>query len=242
MPVASKLIQHGHVIDIITTTYDRKFEQHINRKGRPTRNFEAISPAVFRKCRYEKIKLLRKSNKQLEYISNYNNFNYFITMRGINKLSSKKFLDRVRKVDNDFKYLTLASWSKALELHYHMMVYTKLSYNELEKRMRKIIDYKIERIYNQHGLVKYFKKNINYDIIHILKQDSSNDSELMDKQIEILKYGKIINVSNNVDKPKEIKSPSNQQLQQLRKKHIFIEKFDYEVGNSRVEIEKFLIK
>lgn len=243
MPVASKLIQRGNVIDIITTTYSEEFNEHINRKGRPTRDFTTISPTAFRKCRYEKIKLLKKYNRQLDYIGAYNKFNYFITIRGINKLSSKKFLDRVRKADKGFKYLTLTSWSKTLELHYHMMIYTKLSYNGLEKRMRKIVDYKIDEIYDQHGLIKYFKKNINYDIIHILKQDdNSNDSELMDKQIEILKYGKIINVSNNVDKRKEIKSPSNKQLQRLREENILIERFGYKMRSSKVEIEKFLIK
>ena len=73
-------------------------------------------------------------------------------------------------------------------MHYHILFYTNLSYKDLQKKMKDIVDYKIESIYYQKGLLRYFKKNINYDIIYILKQDSKNNSELREKQIEILKY------------------------------------------------------
>lgn len=149
MAIAQKIIESGNKINIIETTYNNSFKGIINRNGRPKRNFELISDDVLKKCKYEKIHSLKKYNRKLNFIINNNKFNYFITIRGINSKSLKKFLGRVRKSDKELKYLTLASWSKNLDMHYHILFYTNLSYEDLQKKMKDIVDYKIESIYFQ---------------------------------------------------------------------------------------------
>ena len=121
MPIAQKIIESSNKIDIIKTTYSDSFKGNINRKGRPKRNFELMSDAALKKCKYEKINLLKKYNRKLDFIISHNRFNYFITIRGINSEALKKFLGRIRKSDNELKYLTLASWSKNLNMHYHIL-------------------------------------------------------------------------------------------------------------------------
>lgn len=82
-----------------------------------------------------------------------------MTLRGINKTSMKKFLDRIRKADKNLKYLSLASWSQSLDLHYHILLYTNLTRNDLKKKMRDIKDYNIQSIYSIKTLLNYFNKN-----------------------------------------------------------------------------------
>lgn len=185
--------------------------------------------------------MLKKYNRKLDFIINHNKFNYFITIRGINSESLKKFLDRVRKSDKELRYLTLASWSKNLNMHYHILFYTKLSYEELERKVKNIIDYKIIDIYYQRGLLKYFKKNINYDTIYILKQNSEKNSELRDKQIEILKYGKLININKKVNKEIEIRKPSIEQINQIKENNKLITSFNYKLLSSNVNVKRYII-
>ena len=240
MAIAQKIIESGNRINIIEKTYNNSFKGIINRNGRPKRNFELISDDVLKKCKYEKIHSLKKYNRKLNFIINNNKFNYFITIRGINSKSLKKFLGRVRKSDKELKYLTLASWSKNLDMHYHILFYTNLSYEDLQKKMKDIVDYKIESIYYQKGLLRYFKKNINYDIIYILKQDSKNNSELREKQIEILKYGKLMNINKKVNTKVEIKNPTHEQLNYIRNNYKFSGSFDYKVLGSNVSVEQYI--
>ena len=241
MATAQKIIKSNNRIDIIETTYNNSFKNVINRNGRSKRDFELMSDTAFKKCKYEKINLLKKYNRKLDFIINHNRFNYFITIRGINSESLKKFLDRVRKNDKELRYLTLASWSKNLNMHYHILFYTKLSYEELERKMKNIIDYKIIDIYYQRGLLKYFKKNINYDTIYILKQNSEKNSELRDKQIEILKYGKLININKKVNKEIEIRKPSIEQINQIKKNNKLITSFNYKLLSSNVNVKRYII-
>ena len=241
MATAQKIIKSNNRIDVIETTYNNSFKNVINRNGRPKRDFELMSDTAFKKCKYEKINLLKKYNRKLDFIINHNRFNYFITIRGINSESLKKFLDRVRKNDKELRYLTLASWSKNLNMHYHILFYTKLSYEELERKMKNIIDYKIIDIYYQRGLLKYFKKNINYDTIYILKQNSEKNSELRDKQIEILKYGKLININKKVNKEIEIRKPSIEQINQIKKNNKLITSFNYKLLSSNVNVKRYII-
>lgn len=240
MATAIKVLRSKRAPKIITTNYSENFTNHINRNGRPRKDFEKISDVQLKKCIEEKIKLLKSYKNRLNYIVSYNTFNCFVTLRGINKTSMKKFLDRIRKADKGLKYLSLASWSQSLDLHYHILLYTNLTRNDLKKKTKDIKDFDIQSICSIDKLLRYFKKNVNFDTIHILQQDSSNNDELRTKQIEILKYGKTINVSTNIEKQQVIRNPSNEELTFIRRNKL-VEEFCYKRINSNVKVERYLI-
>ena len=183
-----------------------------------------------------KIKTLKQHNNKLNFIRDNNSFNVFITIRGINQRGLKRFIDRIRKADNQLAYVTLACWSINMDLHYHIILNTSLTQEQLENKLKN--DGKIELIYNQKKLLRYFKKNLNYDTIYILKQ--IDNKELRDKQIEILSYAKILCYSRNIKhKPTVIKNPSHEQLQNIYATTTYIETIEYQNLDSTVQIDKF---
>jgi hypothetical protein len=224
-------------IDIVTTNYNKDFINNINRQGRKKHDYELLSDEQLKRCINQKIKTLKQYNNKLNYIRDNNSFNVFITIRGINRLGLKRFIDRTRKADKNLAYVTLASWSIKMDLHYHIILNTSLSKKELEDKLKNI-DAKIEIIYNQKKLLKYFKKNLNYDTIHILKQ--INNKELRSKQVEILNYSKILCYSRNIKhKPKIIKNPSQKQLQEVYNNATYLETIEYKNIDSTIQIDKF---
>ena len=102
---------------------------------------------------------------------------------------------------------------------------------QMKKKMRNIC-----AIYQIHS--QCFKKNLNYDTIHVLKQ--VDNKELRDKQIEILEYSKILSWSENIKyKPIEIKNPSQEQLQDIYNNKTYLETIEYENLDSKIQIDKF---
>ena len=67
-------------IDTITVKYPASFLKNINKRGR-----------------------VKKEHENLNKVE----FNYFLTIRGINKSSFKKILDRLRKADKSLQYVCL---------------------------------------------------------------------------------------------------------------------------------------
>ena len=184
---------------------------NINKKGRKKHDYELLSDKELKKCINQKIKTLKNYNKTLDYIKDNNEFNVFLTVRGINKLGLKKLLDRIRKLDSGLEYVTLASWSMEMDLHYHILLNTSLSQEQLEDKLKNL-DGNIQDVYYSKKLYKYFKKNLNYDTIYVLKQ--VDNKELREKQIEILEYSKILSYSKNIKyKPIEIKNPNQDGVQ-----------------------------
>lgn len=210
---------------------------NINRQGRTKRDYELISDYQFKKCLNQKIATLKSYNKTIDYIKNNNEFNVFLTVRGINKATLKRLLDRVRKQDSELKYLTLACWSSDLDLHYHILLNTFLDKEQLQSKLKEI-DNNIQAIYYSKKLYRYIKKNLNYDTIYILKQ--VNNKDLKDKQIEILSYAKILSYSKNVQyKPTIIKEPTQEQLQEVYNNSTYLETIEYNKIDSQVQIDKF---
>ena len=237
MATSKKIIIDKNKIDIVTTNYNQDFLNNINKQGRKKHNYLLLSDKQLKRCITTKIKALKKHNNKLNYIRDNNSFNIFITIRGINTLGLKKFIDRTRKADKNLMYVTLASWSINMDLHYHIILNTSLDQEQLEDKLKNI-DGKIEIIYNQKKLLKYFKKNLNFDTIHILKQ--VDNKELRDKQIEILSYAKILTHSRNINaKPKIIKNPSQEQLQEVYNNTTYIKTIEYKNIDSMVQIDKF---
>lgn len=237
MAVSKKIVIDNNKIDIVTTNYNKSFLDNINRTGRNKHDFELLNDKQFKKCLNEKIKTFKSYDKKLNYIRDNNKFNVFITVRGINKASLKKFLDRVRKADKELQYVTLACWSMAIDLHYHIIFNTSLSQKDIENKC-KILDSKVENIYYQKKLLRYFKKNLNYDTIHILKQ--VDNLELKSKQIEILEYSKILSYSKGIKyKPITIKDPSQEQLQEVYNNNLYLETIEYNNLDSQIQIDKF---
>lgn len=238
MAISKKIIKKNNNINIITTNYDNKFIDNINRKGRKKHNYDLLSEDKFKKCLSQKVKTLKAYNNTLDYIQDNNNFNVFLTIRGINKISLKKLLDRIRKADNDLSYVTLASWSIEMDLHYHILLNTKLNQKQLKSKL-KYMDSNIQDIYYSKNLYKYFKKNLNYDTIYILK--SVDNKDFKEKQIDILNYSKILSYSKDVKyKPIEIKNPSQEQLQEIYNNSQYVETIEYNNLNSNIQIDKFI--
>lgn len=238
MGISKKIIINNNKIDIITTNYDNKFIDNINRKGRKKHNYELLNKEHFTRCLNQKIKTLKSYNKTLDYIQDNNNFNVFLTIRGINKLGLKRLLDRIRKADSNLSYVTLASWSVEMDLHYHILLNTSLSQEKLEDKV-KYLDNNIQDIYYYKKLYRYIKKNLNYDTIYILKQ--VDNTELKEKQIEILNYSKILSCSKDVKyKPIEIKNPSKEQLEEIYSNAEYVETIEYNNLDSAIQIDKFI--
>lgn len=237
MAVSKKIVIDKNKIDVITTNYNKNFINNINRKGRKKHNYELLSDEELKKCINQKIKTLKKHNKTLDYIRDNNEFNIFLTIRGANKSALKKLLDRIRKFDPGLGYVTLASWSMEMDLHYHILLNTLLSKEQLQGKLKNL-DGNIQDIHHCKKLYKYFKKNLNYDTIHVLKQ--VDNKELRDKQIEILEYSKILSWSENIKyKPIEIKNPSQEQLQDIYNNKTYLETIEYENLDSKIQIDKF---
>ena len=234
MATSKKIIIDNNKIDIVTTNYNKDFLNNINRQGRKKHDYELLSDEQLKRCIHQKIKTLKQYNNKLNYIRDNNDFNVFVTVRGINKIGLKKLLDRIRKADKNLAYVTLAAWSINMDLHYHIILNTSLSEKELNDKLKNI-DSKIKIIYNQKKLLRYLKKNLNYDTIYVLKQ--VDNLELRDKQIEILNYSKILSYSRNIKhEPIIIKNPSQEKLQNI---YNYMETIEYKNLDSMIQIDKF---
>lgn len=226
-------------VDIINTIYDDKFTENINRKGRSKiidtelliNNKELLIPKLL-----QAEKKIRKNYKTLQYILKESTFDFFITLSNITKDNYKKFIDRLRKSDKNLAYLSIAAWSKTSDLHYHIVVKTILSLSQLESKTQHL-DIDIKSIYNQQQLIGYFGKNLIDDTISILKEvDNKN---FIDKQLDILRYSKILTYSKNINKPLEIRNPSDDQLKAIKQNAIYSKTLEYSKGNSLIKIDKF---
>ena len=240
MAVSQKIVIYNDNIDIVTTVYDKDFSKNINRDGRKKHDFELISDKQFRKCLNEKIKRLKAHNKTLNYIRDNNSFNFYITIRGINALALKNFITRVRKADKELQYVSLASWSITSDLHYHILFNTNLSIEQLKSKSKKF-DIDIKIITNQKELLSYFKKNLNYDTIHVLKHFDILD--FRNKQIEILECSKILNYSHGIKhKPIIIKDPAPEQVEMVYNKYTYLhdDSFEYNNLDSTIRVDKFV--
>ena len=227
-------------IDIITTTYNKEFLDSINRNGRVKHDFNLLNDERLVKSINQKVKTLKSYNNTIDYIKNNNEFNYFLTVRGINRFSLKKLFDRIRKQDPNLKFISLASWSVDSPLHYHILLNTNLSKSELNKRLEKL-DSNLQQIYS-NKVHNYIKKNINFDTIHVLKQFTKelDNEELKSKVVEILDYSKILSYSKNIKhKPIEIKNPSKETLQEIYNNDTYLETIEYKNVDSHVQIDKF---
>lgn len=238
MATSIKIIKDNNKIDIITTEYNKDFTNHINRKGRNKHNFELIDDNQFKKCVYEKITRLKTYNKTLNYIKENNEFNYFLTIRGINKIALKKLIDRLKKADKDLSFVSLASWSISMDLHYHILLNISISETSIKRKL-KDINYDLKEIYNKKKLFKYLKKNINFDTIYVLQQ---NNEEFKEKQIDILNYSKILSYSKNIKyKPTIIKNPNGDDLQEIYNNNKYLETIEYTKLSNKITIDKFEI-
>ncbi|EGT3614310.1 hypothetical protein E5N06_13355, partial [Clostridium perfringens] len=211
MPISKKIIINNTEINLIKTNYNENFLNIRNKKGRTNKDYYKLSDKEFINCLNQAQIKIRKYNKTLEYIFKNNEFKYHITLSKTNKLGLKRAIDRIKKTDTDLSYVSLASWTIETDLHYHMLVNTRLTIEELNKKLKNI-DSNITEIYSSR-ILKYLKKNINYDTLSVLR--NIDKKELKDKQIEILEYSKILSYSKDIKyKPIEIKNPTEEQIEE----------------------------
>lgn len=224
-------------IDLIETNYNTKFLDNINRAGRnKVEDYELLSDEEFKRKLNEAQRKLKKYNRKIDYIYKNNTFKYFLTLRGINKQGLKRALDRIRKADKNLSYASLASWTVKTDLHYHILLNTNLTIQDLNKKLKNI-DSDIQNIYSDR-VKNYIKKNINYDTNYILRQ--VDNLELKDKQIEILEYSKILSYSTDIKyKPITIKNPTQEQLEEVYN-NTYLETRNYNKIASIVTVHKFI--
>lgn len=236
MPISKKIIINNTEINLIKTNYNENFLNIRNKKGRTNKDYYKLSDKEFINCLNQAQIKIRKYNKTLEYIFKNNEFKYHITLSKTNKLGLKRAIDRIKKTDKDLSYVSLASWTIETDLHYHMLVNTRLTIEELNKKLKNI-DSNITEIYSSR-ILKYLKKNINYDTLSVLR--NIDKKELKDKQIEILEYSKILNYSKDIKyKPIEIKNPTEEQIEEIKKNTTYLKTIEYKKVDSNVIIEKF---
>ncbi|XZM68824.1 hypothetical protein ACSXAL_15240 (plasmid) [Clostridium perfringens] len=236
MPISKKIIINNTEINLIKTNYNENFLNIRNKKGRTNKDYYKLSDKEFINCLNQAQIKIRKYNKTLEYIFKNNEFKYHITLSKTNKLGLKRAIDRIKKTDTDLSYVSLASWTIETDLHYHMLVNTRLTIEELNKKLKNI-DSNITEIYSSR-ILKYLKKNINYDTLSVLR--NIDKKELKDKQIEILEYSKILSYSKDIKyKPIEIKNPTEEQIEEIKKNTTYLKTIEYKKVDSNVIIEKF---
>ncbi|EOU1466882.1 hypothetical protein VOI00_003064 [Clostridium perfringens] len=236
MTISKKIIIDNNKINLIKTNYNEKFLNSINKKGRTKKDYYKLNDIEFKNCLNQAQIKIRKYNKTLEYIFKNNKFKYHVTLRGINKLGLKRAIDRIKKADKDLSFVSLASWTINTDLHYHILLNTTLTLEELNKKFKKI-DSDIKEIYSSK-ILKYLKKNINYDTLYVLK--NIDNEELRDKQIEILEYSKILSYSKDIKyKPIEIKNPTEEQIEETIKDTTYLETIEYKKIDSNITIDKF---
>lgn len=236
MPISKKIIINNTEINLIKTNYNENFLNIRNKKGRTNKDYYKLSDKEFINCLNQAQIKIRKYNKTLEYIFKNNEFKYHITLSKTNKLGLKRAIDRIKKTDKDLSYVSLASWTIETDLHYHMLVNTRLTIEELNKKLKNI-DSNITEIYSSR-ILKYLKKNINYDTLSVLR--NIDKKELKDKQIEILEYSKILSYSKDIKyKPTEIKNPTEEQIEEIKKNTTYLKTIEYKKVDSNVIIEKF---
>ncbi|ELP5185394.1 hypothetical protein VB566_15115 [Clostridium perfringens] len=236
MPISKKIVINNTEINLIETNYNENFLNIRNKKGRTNKDYYKLSDKEFINCLNQAQIKIRKYNKTLEYIFKNNEFKYHITLSKTNKLGLKRAIDRIKKTDKDLSYVSLASWTIETDLHYHMLVNTRLTIEELNKKLKNI-DSNITEIYSSR-ILKYLKKNINYDTLSVLR--NIDKKELKDKQIEILEYSKILSYSKDIKyKPIEIKNPTEEQIEEIKKNTTYLKTIEYKKVDSNVIIEKF---
>lgn len=241
MPISKKIIIDNNKINLIETNFNSNFLNTRNKKGRTNKDYYKLNDKKFINCLNQAQIKIRKYNKTLEYIFKNNEFNnkfkYHVTLRGINKLGLKRAIDRIKKADKALSFVSLASWTINTDLHYHILINTKLTIEELNKKLKKI-DSNIREVYSMSGLLNYLRKNLNYDTLNVLR--NIDNEELKDKQIEILEYSKILSYSKDIKyKPIEIKKPTEEQIEEIKKDTTYLGKIEYKKLDCNVTIEKF---
>lgn len=237
MAISRKIVIDNNKIDVIKTNYNSNFLNIRNKKGRTNKDYYKLNDREFINCLNQAQIKIRKYNKTLEYIFKNNKFKYHLTLSKINKLGLKRAIDRIKKADKNLSFVSLASWTIDTDLHYHILLNTKLTIKELNKKL-KDIDSNITEIYSGR-ILKYLKKNINYDTLNVLR--NIDNKELKDKQIEILEYSKILSYSRDIIyKPVEIKNPTNKEIEQITKYTKYIKTIEYKKIDSNITIDKYI--
>lgn len=245
MATSKKLItindKNNKKIDLITTEYNDNFINNRNNKGRPIINYYNLSEEEFKLKKQNKINhLKRKTIKELDILCSLNVFKYLITIHVNNKKQYNNLMDKLKKADKNMSFLSLASWSKISNLHYHILLNSSLNNENIEKRLN-YLDYDIKLINNQKNLVGYLRKNIVKDTIGVLNLDTE---EVKNKQIDILKYKNILSHSRNLNKPIIKKIDSNLKIKDIKELkdtiHLKNDTITYKNIDSTVKIDKFI--
>jgi|SRR3712207_1316335 len=240
--ISKKLVINKDKIDLITTRYNNNFLNNINRKGRKVIDYDNLSVEELRTIKQNKINYLKsKTIKKLDNLCKLNNFKYWITIHVNSKKQYNNLMDTLKKADKELKFLSLASWSIESNLHYHIMINSILSKQDIEKRLQKLNDYDIKLIENQSRLTGYLRKNIVTDVIFIL---NSADEKFNDKQLQILKYKNLLSCSKNLNKTIIKKIDSNSSIEDIEELkdtiHLTDNTIVFKNRDSIIQIDKFI--
>ncbi|WP_298839724.1 hypothetical protein [uncultured Clostridium sp.] len=175
-----------------------------------------------------------------------NDFNYFLTIHINNKLDYKKLMNNLKHKDKQLKYISLAVWSLKSNLHYHILVQTGLDIDTIYSKSKHLINNReegLKPIWDKTMLKHYFiYENLKDDVIKLLEIDTRNNIILKNKQIDILKHGKLISNSRNIIKPIVIKYSGdtiNEEIPELQDT-IQIGTKEYKALDSSVTINNYI--
>ncbi len=237
------IVEKENSVDIIHTEFDDK-----KLSGRKNVDYSKLYGDDFRHYLTEKINRIYRYNSDLIDYGKNNDFDYFITLSNITPKHRGTILEKIRKKDSSSAYICLAAWTITSDLHYHIMLKTSLSKEEVEKLLTKC-NSKVKEIYDQPGLINYFRKNLNYDTIYVLKQTENttldiNLDELREKQLEILYYSKILAPSTDIKKTKvnKIKNATKDQVEKAIKDCNYDKTIEYKKVTANVKIDKYVKK
>lgn len=229
--------------------YDVNYKP-IENPGRRKVDNSALHGQAFTNKLYKKIGRIKKNYEEFKDYAENNEFNYFITLSAITPERKKSILKKLMKLDASASYVCIAAWTWETytgDLHYHIMLNSSLSQEEIEKCLVKC-NYDIKAIYDQKKLIGYFRKNI-YDTIYVLKQTEKTTldvdyADLREKQIEILNYSNIITKSTKLKKTEVtvIKHATDKEVKELEKEYTCKESYEFSKNGANVKIDKYIKK
>lgn len=225
-------------LKIIESTYTKA-------TGKKNLDYSTLHRLAFQNCLNSKKDALKAYNRVLDDYNMNNIFNVFITLSAITPKHKGELLKKLKTLDPSSSYVCLAAWTLSSDLHYHIAMNTTLDLDTIKKTLNKC-DAKAKEIYDQYGLFQYFKKNINYDTIWVLKQTENTTldidlDELREKQLQILNYTKTLTASRNIGKAKvtKISNVSREQIEKAKELCEYKESVKFSKNGSDVKIDKF---
>lgn len=245
MAISTSIKIKDNKANVYTTSY----EPIKNPGGKPL-DYASLGTEALARKRYKKVNRINENQKTFNDYINNNQFDYYITLSSIDPQTKIDILKAIKKDDNGSEFVSVATWTYDTytgDLHYHILLKTILSQEEVEKHLTKC-NSDVQAIYNQQRLAGYFRKNFN-DTIYVLKQTEKTTlnvdyADLREKQLEILNCKYILTNSKNLNKTEEIviKNATDADIAELEKNYDNTSSYSFLNYGSEVKVDQYTKK